>query len=224
MEKKKIIITIDGPAGAGKTTVSRILAKRLGYKYMDTGALYRGIALAAKETNIHPDDDETLKSMLAELTLELVLKEGGMRILLNGRDVSDLIRTPDISMMASSVSARPLVREYLLDFQRGMGLEKGVIFEGRDMGTVVFPEAEVKFYLDASPENRAMRRYREMDPHGKLSLEQVKTEMAKRDFDDSHRMFAPLKQAEDAVRIDSSELSIEKVLEIMLDHIEAARV
>ncbi|MBU4318868.1 MAG: (d)CMP kinase [Proteobacteria bacterium] len=222
MEKKKIVITIDGPSGAGKTTASRMLARRLGYKYMDTGALYRGIALASKEKNIHPDDEGAMKSMLAGLTLNLVLKNNSLRLLLNERDVSDLIRTPEISMMASAVSALPLVREYLLEVQRTMGRDKGVVFEGRDMGTVVFPEAEVKFYLDASPENRAMRRYRELDSRGKISLEQVKTEMVKRDFDDSHRKLAPLKQAEGAVRIDSSNLNLEEVLDIMLSHIETA--
>ncbi|MBU4054477.1 MAG: (d)CMP kinase [Proteobacteria bacterium] len=222
MEKKKIVITIDGPSGAGKTTASRMLAWRLGYKYMDTGALYRGIALASKEKNSHPDDEGAMKSMLAGLTLNLVLKDNSLRLLLNERDVSDLIRTPEISMMASAVSALPLVREYLLEVQRTMGRDKGVVFEGRDMGTVVFPEAEVKFYLDASPENRAMRRYRELDSRGKISLEQVKTEMVKRDFDDSHRKLAPLKQAEGAVRIDSSNLNLEEVLDIMLYHIEAA--
>ena len=222
MEKKKIVITIDGPSGAGKTTASRMLARRLGYKYMDTGALYRGIALSSKEKNIHPEDEAAMKSMLAGLALNLVLKDDSLRLLLNERDVSDLIRTPEISMMASAVSALPLVREYLLEVQRTMGRDKGVVFEGRDMGTVVFPEAEVKFYLDASPENRAMRRYRELDSREKISLEQVKTEMVKRDFDDSHRMLAPLKQAEGAVRIDSSNLTLEEVLDIMLSHIEAA--
>jgi cytidylate kinase len=223
MEKRKIVVTIDGPAGAGKTTASRILAQRLGYKYVDTGALYRAIALAAKESHINTGDNGALKKMLAGLTLDLVLKEQGPGVLLNGRDVSGLIRTPEISMMASAVSARPLVREYLLGVQRRMGREKGAVFEGRDMGTVVFPEAEAKFFLDASPDNRAMRRFRELESQGAISLEQVKADMFKRDFDDSHRKLAPLRQAEDAVRIDSSNLSIEEVLEVMLARIEAVR-
>jgi cytidylate kinase len=223
MEKRKLVVTIDGPAGAGKTTASRILAQQLGYKYVDTGALYRAIALAAKENSIPIEDDGALKKMLDGLTLDLVLKDQGLAVLLNGRDVTSLIRTPEISMMASAVSARPLVREYLLGVQRRMGREKGAVFEGRDMGTVVFPDADVKFFLDASPENRAMRRFRELESLEAISLEQVKADMSKRDFDDSHRKIAPLKQAEDAVRIDSSNLSIDEVLEAMLSRIEALR-
>ena len=219
MTKNQIVITIDGPAGAGKTTVSKILAQKLGYKYIDTGALYRGMALAAVQQKIDPKDEAALKKMCENLTLQFVLKEQSLRLMLNGEDVSDQIRTPEITMMASAVSARPVIREFLLSVQRQMGQEKGAVFEGRDMGTVVFPEAEVKFYLDASHENRAMRRYQELASDKTITLEKVQADMEKRDYDDSHRELAPLKPAEDAVFIDSSKLTIEAVVEKMLSRI-----
>ena len=222
MNPKRIVITIDGPAGAGKTTVSKILARKLGYKYIDTGALYRGIALAAKQQEIDPKDDAALKKMCGGLKLQFVIKEQDLRLLLNGEDVSDHLRTPEITMMASAVSARPVIREYLLAVQRQMGQEKGAVFEGRDMGTVVFPAAEAKFYLDASHENRAMRRYQELVSDKAVTLEQVYADMKKRDYDDSHRELAPLKPAKDAVFIDSSKLTIDEVVTEMLSRINAS--
>ena len=219
MTEKKIVVTIDGPAGAGKTTASRILARRLGYKYIDTGALYRGIALAAKEADVDPDRPDQLQELLDRLTLEFVFTGDELRLRVNGKDVSDRIRTPEISMAASAVSAKPIVRAFLLDVQRRMGREKGAVFEGRDMGTVVFPEAEVKFYLDAALENRALRRYKELESDKNITLDRIRADMEKRDYNDCHRELAPLKPAADAIKIDSSGLDIEGVLGVMLSHI-----
>jgi cytidylate kinase len=216
----KSVVTIDGPAGAGKTTVSRMLADRLGYRYIDTGALYRAIALAALEGCIDSKDDGALGKMCAALSLRYVLTEKGPRLLSNGRDVTDRLRTPEITMLASAVSARPVVRRFLMDVQRAMGREKGAVFEGRDMGTVVFPDADVKFYLDAPEKIRAMRRFLELRPKTELTFEEVERDLVRRDKNDSTRVEAPLKPAEDAIRIDSADLSPAEVVTVMLGHIE----
>src|SRR6056297_2625881 len=147
---KKLLVTIDGPAGAGKTTVSRRLAEALGYAYVDTGALYRGVAYAAGQQGIAPDDDKALAQLCAALTLEVRPTAAGSRLYADGVDISDFIRTPEMSMMASAVSARPVVREALLSIQRRLGAKKNAVFEGRDMGTVVFPDADIKFFLTAA--------------------------------------------------------------------------
>ncbi len=206
------IITIDGPAGAGKTTVSRRLAKLLGYRYVDTGALYRGIAWKADHAGIDIDDERAVGRLLEELQLEAVwTDDGAMRVLIDGRDVTDELRTPRISMLASRMSALPVVRQCLLGLQRRLGREGGCVFEGRDMGTVVFPDAAVKIFLDASLEKRARRRYRELGDSGQR-LDQVREDIRRRDENDRSRQLAPLKMADDAVRIDTSDLSIEEVL------------
>jgi cytidylate kinase len=212
---KRLLITIDGPSGAGKTTVSRILADRLGYRYIDTGALYRGVALAAISSGLNPDDDNGLEKLCNTLKTSFVLDKKGLRLILNDSDITDRIRTPEITMFASAVSARPVVRSFLLNLQRDLGREKGVVFEGRDMGTVVFPGADVKFFLDASPKNRAKRRYKELKSINPQPLEAVERDMDRRDKNDSTRDLAPLKPAEDAIRIDSTDLSIETVVERM---------
>ena len=212
---KRLLITIDGPSGAGKTTVSRILADRLGYRYIDTGALYRGVALAAISSGLNPDDDNGLEKLCNTLKISFVLDKKGLRLILNDSDITDRIRTPEITMFASAVSARPVVRSFLLNLQRDLGREKGVVFEGRDMGTVVFPGADVKFFLDASPKNRAKRRYKELKSINPQPLEAVERDMDRRDKNDSTRDLAPLKPAEDAIRIDSTDLSIETVVERM---------
>ncbi len=217
---KKSVVTIDGPAGAGKTTVSRMLADRLGYRYIDTGALYRAIALAALEGCIDSKDDGALGKLCTALSLRYVLTEKGPRLLSNGRDVTDRLRTPEITMLASAVSARPVVRRFLMDVQRAMGREKGAVFEGRDMGTVVFPDADVKFYLDAPEKIRAMRRFLELRPKTELTFEEVERDLVRRDKNDSTRVEAPLKPAEDAIRIDSADLSPAEVVTVMLGHIE----
>lgn len=216
MSENEIIITIDGPAGAGKTTVSRMLAENLGYIYVDTGALYRAVALKVRDEAVDPQDDEALAGVCGHLELLFRVTEKGHRLLSCGKDVTDRIRTPEIAMLASAVSARPVVRKYLLDVQRLMGRAKGAVFEGRDMGTVVFPEAEVKFYLDASQRERALRRHRELPEGSALTLAQVESDIEKRDKNDSSRDIAPLRPAHDAVIIDSSQIPAQKVMEMMM--------
>lgn len=220
MNSPQIVVTIDGPAGAGKTTVSRILAQRLGYKYIDTGALYRGIALHVMESGIDPENEAALSTLCRNLDLKFERSDEGLRLFLNGKDVSEKIRTPEITMLASAVSAKPVVRHFLLDVQRRMGKEKGAVFEGRDMGTVVFPEAEMKFFLDASLSQRADRRYRELAKDPSITRQQVEADMRQRDHNDSTRDLAPLKPANDATIIDSSTIPADKVVEKMLSLIE----
>jgi cytidylate kinase len=216
---KPILITIDGPAGAGKTTVSRALAEAVGYNYVDTGALYRAVGLAAHREGVLSDDDDGLDRVCQGLSLIFQRAEGGTRLLLNGEDVTGLIRSPEMSMMASAVSARPVVREFLLSVQKELGRRKEAVFEGRDMGTVVFPDAEVKFFLDASPRVRAERRYREIASTASVTLEEVESDIIRRDKNDSTRAIAPLKPAQDAVIIDSSDVSVEEVVDRMIAHI-----
>ncbi|UCF94754.1 MAG: (d)CMP kinase [Desulfobacterales bacterium] len=209
---KKLLITIDGPAGAGKTTVSRRLADRLGYKYIDTGALYRGVAYVARAQGIGPDDDGGLQRLAKQLDLSFEPSAQGLRLIANGQDITDKIRTPEITMLASAVSARPALRAYLLGVQRDMGRGKGAVFEGRDMGTVVFPEADVKFFLDASPKTRAFRRFTELQACASQTLAEVERDINRRDQNDSTRDLAPLKPAADAIIIDSTDLSVEEVV------------
>ena len=216
---KKLLITIDGPAGAGKTTVSRALADRLGYRYIDTGALYRGVALAAQTLGINPQNDADLKQVCNGLELAFVINNEGLRLISNGEDITDRIRTPAITMLASAVSARPVVREYLLDLQRDMGSEKAAVFEGRDMGTVVFPQADVKFFLDASTRIRARRRFDESPSKNTQTLGEVERDIQQRDQNDRTRAVAPLKPAQDAIIIDSTDLSVEQVVEVMVSHL-----
>jgi CMP/dCMP kinase len=216
-----LIITIDGPAGAGKTTVSKTLAARLGYRYLDTGALYRGVALAARQAGIAADDDPALAELCRTLDLDWVESSQGMRLILYGTDVSDQIRDPAVSMLASAVSARAPVREFLLQLQRRLGASKRVVVEGRDMGTVVFPQADVKFYLDADLQIRARRRHDELalKTTPPPSLASVENEMQRRDRNDSSRSLAPLRPADDAIRIDSTHLDAQGVVELMSAHI-----
>jgi len=217
---KKLVITIDGPAGAGKTTISRILATRLGYKYIDTGALYRGVAYEAKQQGIDTDNDRELATLYHRIDLKFVNSDGELCLMSGCLDISEKIRSPEISMLASAISAKPVVRECLLNLQRDMGKEECAVFEGRDMGTVVFPDAEFKFFLSASNKVRALRRYRELPPENSQSLEEVEREMMIRDKNDSTRAIAPLKAAEDAIKIDTTDLSIEEVVNLLLSYIE----
>jgi len=218
---KPLLITIDGPAGAGKTTVSRALADRLGYRYIDTGALYRAVALQALAAGIDSEDDAGLETLCAELELRFERRTDGVCLLANGEDISGQIRTPEVTMKASAVSARPPVRRFLLKVQKDLGREKSAVFEGRDMGSVVFPDADIKFFLDASAQTRAQRRFAELPDDAGQTLADVTRDMSKRDQDDSSRELAPLKPAPDAIRVDSTRLSIAAVLEVMLAEIEA---
>lgn len=217
---KELLITIDGPAGAGKTTISRALADRLSYTYIDTGALYRGVALAARAARIDPEDEGGLEGLCRRLRLEFIRSDQGTRLMLEEKDITDRIRSPEVTMLSSAVSAKPAVRRFLLDVQRRMGENKGAVFEGRDMGTVVFPDADVKFFLDATPEIRAARRYKEVAGITGQTLEEVERDLRIRDQNDSSRALAPLKPASDAVRIDSTALSLDAVIDTMLAHVQ----
>ncbi len=210
------IITIDGPAGSGKTTVSKALAKRLGWIYVDTGALYRGVAFEVKRTGTDYNNDIALGALLATLSLELATEEGVLRLISSGCDITDQIRTPEISMLASSVSAKPRVRAALLEMQRVIATKNDAVFEGRDMGTVVFPKADHKFFLSADLLTRAKRRHSESAGQ---SLCEVEKDIAKRDKNDSERKQAPLKAADDAVLIDSTDLTVEEVVSRILHEI-----
>jgi cytidylate kinase len=192
----------------------------MGYRYVDTGALYRGVALEAMSAGLDPDDDAGLENVLSSLKMKFVYGEKGLRLISNDSDITDKIRTPEISMFASAASARPVVRNFLLELQRELGREKGVVFEGRDMGTIVFPDADVKFYLDASHETRSLRRYQELKSETSQTLQDVKKDIKRRDKNDSARDLAPLKPAEDAVIIDSTHFSAQAVVDRMVKVIE----
>ena len=211
---KHYSIAIDGPAGAGKSTIARRVAKELGYYYVDTGAIYRTVAYFLDLLGVSPKDVDGVERYIDELTIEIEYdEEGKQHMLMNGMDVSDDIRTQDISQKASLVSAHKVVRDMLLDMQRQVARENNVIMDGRDIGTVVLPKANVKIFLTASSEIRAKRRYDELIAKGqKTTLAQVLKDVEQRDYQDTHREIAPLKQAKDAVLLDTSDLDIEGVV------------
>jgi cytidylate kinase len=211
---KTYSIAIDGPAGAGKSTIARRLAKELGYYYVDTGAIYRTVAYFMDLLGISPKDVDGVERYIDELTIEIEYDEEGVQhMIMNGMDVSDDIRTQDISQKASLVSAHAVVRDVLLDMQRNVAKKHNVIMDGRDIGTVVLPKANVKIFLTAAAEVRAKRRYDELIAKGqKADLNTILKEIQQRDYQDSHREIAPLKQAKDAVLVDTSNLDIEGVV------------
>lgn len=219
---KVINVAIDGPAGAGKSTISRKAASELGFIYIDTGALYRTVGLNALRLGVDVNDPKAVESTLThELRVELRFIDGEQRMFLCGEDVSDKIRTPEASSAASKVSAVPSVRAYLFDLQKKLAAENNCIMDGRDIGTVVLPEADVKIFLTASPQARAQRRYLELKEKGlDVNLDDVLSDMIKRDYDDSHRAIAPLKQAEDAVLADTSELDLQQSIDLVINIIK----
>ena len=216
MNQTTMTVAIDGPAGAGKSTIARALAQALHFVYVDTGALYRAVGYYMLANGVPLKEAAQVEARLPEITLELKYVDGGQRVILNGEDVSGKIRTPEVSMAASVVSAQPPVRRFLFDLQRDTAKKADVIMAGRDIGTVVLPDARLKIFLTASPEARAKRRYAELCEKGeKVTYDEVLADMVKRDYDDTHRAAAPLKAADDAVLVDTTALSLEESIDTL---------
>lgn len=217
-EKKTVAIAIDGPSGAGKSTIARILAKELGYIYVDTGALYRTVGYAVLGQNIDPKNEAAVAALLPTITVTMGYANSEQRVFLNGEDVSGYIRTPEVSMAASAVSAIPVVREFLFHLQQDTARRENVIMDGRDIGTVVLPFAQVKIFLTASAEERARRRLLELVEKGmKVTYEEVLEDMRERDYNDSHRATAPLKPAEDAKLVNTDGINLEQSVALIKD-------
>ena len=220
-----VAIALDGPAGAGKSSIAKKAAKALDYIYVDTGALYRTIGLAASRKNVEPKPSKEVEELLDKINVDLTFNSLGEQVvLLDGEDVSGEIRTPEASMMASKISAVPAVRAYLLDLQRNMAKTHNVIMDGRDIGTVVLPNAKVKIFLTASPEARAQRRYKELCEKGMdVKYEEVLNDVIQRDYNDTHRDVAPLKPAKGCVIVDTTELdfeqSVDKIISVIKENI-----
>ena len=223
--KRELIITIDGPAGAGKSTVSKALAAQLCYCCLDTGAIYRAFAYKAKQEGISPDNDDHLAELGSKLQMQCRKLGGQWRLLLDGREVTDaMIRTEEIGLLASTISARPCVREALLEIQRAAGAQGGIVAEGRDMGTVVFPHADFKFFLDAALTERVKRRYKETEGRAVATdYEQIAQGILSRDKQDKERGIAPLIPAADAHIIDSTDMTIQEVVDKMVLLISASQ-
>jgi cytidylate kinase len=227
MTRERPIVAIDGPVGAGKSTVARALAKALGFSYLNTGAIYRAVAVAARTAGIRADfadasDASELNEQLTRILDTIAITFEGERVMLAGRDISDVIIEPEIGDLASRLSALPLVREKLLEVQRAAGVAGGVVMEGRDIGTAIFPDAEVKFFLVADPAVRAQRRYVELAAKGvATTLAEVAAQLADRDRRDAGRALAPLKPAADAIMIDSSARDVDTVVNEMKTRVEA---
>jgi cytidylate kinase len=215
-----LIVAIDGPSGAGKSTLAKRIAREFGLTYLDTGAMYRALALKLLCLGLDLADDEDLGEMVRSTEIDLVERNGRVEVLLDGEEVSDSIRTPQVSQMASKVSALSIVRKRMLELQRALGRRGNVVAEGRDIGTVIFPEAQVKIYLDASAQERARRRFEELRAAGRtVSFEETLREMEERDKRDTERDLAPLRRADDAVAIDSSALDSETVAQRAIETI-----
>ena len=211
-----VSVAIDGPAGAGKSTLARRLAADFGYIYVDTGAMFRAVGLYALRAGKDPKDNAAVNALLPEISLRLASVDGEQHIYLNEEDVSKAIRTEEAGMAASAVGANPEVRAFLLDLQRNMAKTQNILMDGRDIGTVVLPNATAKIFLTAAPEARAKRRWKEYQEKGvNVSFEEVLEDVKKRDYQDTHREAAPLKQAEDAVLLDTSDLNFEQSLDAM---------
>lgn len=218
--KRKLIVTIDGPAGAGKSTIARMVSKKLGYLNIDTGAMYRAIAWKSLQKKIDLQKEETIVQLAqkTKIALKQDRKGGSLRVLIDGKDMSDKIRTETVSRQANLIAVIQGVREVLKEKQRAMGKKGGVVMEGRDIGTEVFPDADIKFYLDASPTERAQRRYRELKVKGKkVNLKQITSNLAQRDYKDQHRSISPLKPAENAIIIDSTNLTLDEVAQTIVN-------
>lgn len=217
-----VSIAIDGPSGAGKSTLARRLAAELGYVYVDTGAMYRSIGLYALRAGADCGNEAAVAALLPQISLSLEYQDGAQHILLNGEDVSDAIRTPEVSMAASAVSAHPPVRAFLLETQRELARRQNVLMDGRDIGTVILPNAQVKIFLTASPEERARRRFEELKARGEaVTYEQVLEDVVQRDYNDTHRAAAPLKAAPDAVTVDTTGLTFDESFGALLRVIRA---
>ncbi len=216
-----INIAIDGPSGAGKSTLAKRLAQELNFVYVDTGAMYRTVSLYAYRKGVDKSDSETIKSLLPEIHMDMIYGEDGtQQMLLNGENVSGLIRTSEISMYTSAVSAIPEVRAFLLEQQRALGRTKSILMDGRDIGTVVLPDAQIKIYLTAAPEARAERRWKELVEKGEqITLDEVLKDVIQRDENDINRPVAPLRQAEDAVLVDTTHCDLEQSYQLLLNTI-----
>ncbi len=218
--KKGLIIAIDGPSGAGKTTISKILAERLGYIFLDTGAMYRAVGWLALKEKIDLQDESALRELCERMAMDFKEVEGEWRIIVNGHDLSKDIRSPKMGKVASIVSAIPSVRERMWKLQRDIGYKGSVVMEGRDIGTVVFPDADIKFYLQADPGERGRRRYMELKGKGlDMDMEDVTEEIRLRDRQDSHRGIAPLRKAQDAIVLDTTGKGVDEVVEAILEKI-----
>ncbi len=213
-----VAIAIDGPAGAGKSTIAKTAAKELNFIYVDTGALYRTVGLAATRKGVEAKPSKEVDELLKNIRVELTFNDDNQQVvLLDGEDVSELIRTPEASMMASAISAVPAVREYLLDLQRNIAKQNNVIMDGRDIGTVVLPDAKIKIFLYAEPEDRAKRRYDELIAKGMdVNYEDILKDVKQRDYNDSHRDIAPLKPAKDSIMVNTTGNTLEQSVQLLI--------